>query len=237
MKQRIWELDAARGICILGMLVVHFLYDIAGIFPTLGITQNPVFDFCTEWGGVVFFLISGICVILGSRPVRRGLTVLAAGLLVSAVTVAMVRLALSDKSIIIYFGVLHCLGVCMLLWPLVRKLPVWALGILAVVLIVLGQILDGYTFTWGTFLFPLGFQPAGFASSDYFPLLPFWGFFLLGSLLGKLLYKQKVSLFPRVDPQTPLIRFFAWVGRWSLPVYLLHQPIFSGIVFLLEVLI
>lgn len=237
MKQRIWELDTARGICILGMLVVHFLYDIADIFPTLGITQNPVFDFFTEWGGVVFFLISGICVILGSRPVRRGLTVLAAGLLVSAVTVAMVRLGLSGKSIIIYFGVLHCLGVCMLLWPLVRKLPVWALGILAMVVIVLGQIVDGHAFAWGTFLFPLGLQPAGFASSDYFPLLPFWGFFLLGSLLGKLLYKQKVSLFPRVNPQTPLIRFCAWVGRWSLPVYLLHQPVFSGIVFLLEVLI
>lgn len=237
MKQRIWELDTARGICILGMLVVHFLYDIAGIFPELGITQNPVFDFFTQWGGVVFFLISGICVTLGSRPVRRGLIVLSAGLLVSAVTVAMAWLGFADKGIIIYFGVLHCLAVCMLLWPLVRKFPVWALGVLGLAVIVLGQLVDGHSFAWGAFLFPLGLQPAGFVFSDYFPLLPYWGFFLLGCLLGKLVYKQKVSLFPKVNPKTPLIRFCAWVGRWSLPVYLLHQPVFTVIVFLLEVLL
>jgi uncharacterized membrane protein len=76
--------------------------------------------------------LSGICVTLGSRSVHRGLIVLGCGFVCTAVTYGMYRLGLSGKSIIIYFGVLHCLGICMLLWPLVKKCPVWLLVVLGI---------------------------------------------------------------------------------------------------------
>lgn len=235
MKKRIWELDTARGICIFGMVIMHLLYDIDSYSASFSLSAFPLLQFIKNWGGVLFFLISGICITLGSRPVRRGLIVCGAGLLVTGVTYGMYALRFAGEGIIIWFGVLHCLGVCMLLWPAVRRLPVWALGILAVTLIGTGFYLDTVQvdFPW---LIPLGLATPNFFSSDYFPLLPFFGFFLAGAVVGKTLYRRKETLFPQVDPRNPVLRFFSFLGKWSLPVYLLHQPVLTGILTLISML-
>lgn len=235
MKKRIWELDTARGICILGMVIMHLLYDIDNVSAAFSLGDFPLLKFIQTWGGVLFFLISGICITLGSRPVRRGLIVCGAGLLVTGVTFGMYALGFAGKGIIIWFGVLHCLGLCMLLWPLVRRFPTWGLAVLAAAVIGLGFYLDTVRvdFPW---LIPLGLVTDSFSSSDYFPLLPFFGFFLAGAVVGRTLYKNKESLFPRVDPRNPILRFFSFLGKWSLPIYLLHQPVLTGILTLVTML-
>lgn len=237
MKKRIWELDVLRGVCILGMVVVHLIYDLQTFFSLPFLADSRLFDLIKQWGGVLFLLISGICVTLGSHPVRRGLIVFACGLICSAVTAGMYFLNVADKSIIIYFGVLHCLGVCMLLWPLFKRLPVWALGLLGLGLTVLGLWISGNVVVDFPWLIPLGLVPGDFASSDYFPLLSNLGFFLVGAFLGKTLYRKKETLLPRVNPANPVLAFFTLLGKWSLPVYLLHQPIITGLLYLiLEIL-
>ena len=237
MKKRIWELDVLRGVCILGMVVVHLIYDLQTFFSLPFLADSRLFDLIKQWGGVLFLLISGICVTLGSHPVRRGLIVFACGLLCSAVTAGMYVLNMADKSIIIYFGVLHCLGVCMLLWPLFKRLPVWALGLLGLGLTVLGLWISGNVVVDFPWLIPLGLVPGDFASSDYFPLLSNLGFFLVGAFLGKTLYRKKETLLPRVNPANPVLAFFTRLGKWSLPVYLLHQPVITGLLYLiLEIL-
>ena len=237
MKKRIWELDVLRGVCILGMVVVHLIYDLQTFFSLPFLGDSRLFDLIKQWGGVLFLLISGICVTLGSHPVRRGLIVFACGLICSAVTAGMYFLNMADKSIIIYFGVLHCLGVCMLLWPLFKRLPVWALGLLGLGLTVLGLWISGNVVVDFPWLIPLGLVPGDFASSDYFPLLSNLGFFLVGAFLGKTLYRKKETLLPRVSPANPVLAFFTRLGKWSLPVYLLHQPIITGLLYLiLEIL-
>ena len=237
MKKRIWELDVLRGVCILGMVVVHLIYDLQTFFSLPFLADSRLFDLIKQWGGVLFLLISGICVTLGSHPVRRGLIVFACGLICSAVTAGMYFLNMADKSIIIYFGVLHCLGVCMLLWPLFKRLPVWALGLLGLGLTVLGLWISGNVVVDFPWLIPLGLVPEDFASSDYFPLLSNLGFFLVGAFLGKTLYRKKETLLPRVNPANPVLAFFTRLGKWSLPVYLLHQPIITGLLYLiLEIL-
>ena len=237
MKKRIWELDVLRGVCILGMVVVHLIYDLQTFFSLPFLADSRLFDLIKQWGGVLFLLISGICVTLGSHPVRRGLIVFACGLICSAVTAGMYFLNMADKSIIIYFGVLHCLGVCMLLWPLFKRLPVWALGLLGLGLTVLGLWISGNVVVDFPWLIPLGLVPGDFASSDYFPLLSNQGFFLVGAFLGKTLYRKKETLLPRVNPANPVLAFFTRLGKWSLPVYLLHQPIITGLLYLiLEIL-
>lgn len=233
-KKRIWELDAFRGLCILGMVVVHFLYDLMTTFPQL--QHSELFAFVRLWGGVLFLLLSGICVTLGSHPVRRGLIVLAAGFVCTAVTWGMVLLNLASDNLIIYFGVLHCLGVCMLLWPLFRRLPVWLILPLALIMCAVGLYWRDHTPLVSWWTMPFGAPPAGFATSDYYPLFPNLGFFLLGSLLGKLLYKNKVTLFPKVNENFFLIRFLVLCGRYSLFIYLLHQPVLTGILMLGELL-
>ena len=224
---RIWELDALRGLCILGMIAVHLLFDLTGFYGAISFEYPGWLLFLMDWGGVAFFLISGICATLGSRCVRRGLIVLGCGLIISAVTVAMYRMGMAVKAVIIYFGVLHCLGVCMILWAVFRKLPSWLLTVLGGGLVALGLWFKTLT-VQSHWLFWLGLLYDGFSTSDYFPLLPFLGFFLLGGWLGRVLYREKTSLLPGFR-----CRPLEWIGRHSLPIYLLHQPILTGLLFLI----
>lgn len=233
VKKRIWELDALRGICILGMLAVHLIFDLVDIF-SIGNGQYPrVILFLFDWGGLLFVLLSGICVTLGSRTVRRGIIVLLCGLICTLVTWCLAKFNILSEWIIIWFGVLHCLGICMLLWPLFRRLPLPVLTLLSIGFIAFGFWLKGQTanFPW---LVGLGLTFPGFSSGDYFPLFPNLGYFLLGAVLGKMLYPTKTTLFKKVNSQTPVLRFLQICGRQSLLIYLLHQPVLYALLFLIS---
>ena len=233
MKQRIWELDAFRGICILGVIIIHTVFDLTTLYGLVDWTLPAWFQWIQQWGGILFILLSGICATLGRHHLKRGAAVLLCGLLVTAVTAGMVLLGLADPSLIIYFGVLHCLGVCMLSWELFRRLPTAVLGPLGAVMAVAGLILLRNVFELPHFLVIFGFLYPGFSSSDYFPLLPYLGFFLVGAAMGRTLYAKRVSLLPAVDPGNPVIRFLTFCGRQSLWIYLLHQPLLAGLFYLL----
>ena len=232
MKKRSWELDAFRGICILGVMAVHLIYDLVDLYGILQ-WQYPTWFYFLKQCGTLFFLLSGICVTLGRNSVRRGLIVFGCGLLISAVTYAMV-LSGFDESTMIYFGALHCLGACMLLWWVFRHVPTWLLPILAIPMVIYGLHLDSVTPVEHMNLIFLGFVPPSFSSADYFPLLPFLGWFLLGAFAGRLVYGKKQTLFPNVNDQSLPIRCLSFLGRHSLWLYLLHQPVFSGICMLLS---
>ena len=234
MKKRVWELDAFRGLCVLGMVIVHFVYDLIDLYALVDWEYPEWFLFVMKWGGLLFILISGICATLGRRSVRRGVIVVLCGLVCTAVTYGMYRFGMAGQGLIIYFGVLHCLGTCMILWWLFKRLPTWLLAVLGVAMAVAGLYLQTRTFDTGLWLMPLGFMPDGFASSDYFPLLPNLGYFLLGGVLGRTLYHKKESLLPKVNERNPVLRFLQLCGKASLWIYLLHQPVLSGLCWLLS---
>ena len=222
MTKRIWELDALRGICILGMVVIHLLYDLSLPLP------SPLV-FLQNWGGCAFLLLSGVCVTLGHHPIRRGLVVLGCGMVCTLVTWGIYILDFASGEAVIWFGVLHCLGICMLLWPVWKRLSAPILIGLAVVFLALGFYFQSLflPFPW---LAPLGLCSPDFSSADYFPLFPNLGFFLLGAVVGRKLYVKKQSLLPNMRPS----RFLCFCGRHSLAIYLLHQPILFGILSILN---
>ena len=234
-RERIWELDAFRGFCILAMVLIHFVYDLTGLYQVIEWEQPRWFFLLQHWGGLLFLVLSGVCVTLGRHHVRRGLVVLFCGFLCTAVTYIMYKLNLASRAIIIWFGALHCLGCCMLLWYFFKKLPNWALGICSAILIAVGIWLRTrlFDFHW---LMPLGFLYPGFASSDYFPLLLNLGVFLAGAILGRKFYSAKKTLLPGISGKNPAIRFLSACGKHSLWIYLLHQPILAGISALLAML-
>lgn len=169
-KSRIWELDALRGVCILCVIVVHFLFDLS-FFGGFQLTLPAWYVFLQEYGGAIFVLLSGCCATLGTRSVRRGCIVFAAGMLITGVTYGMYRLGMSGADVVVKFGVLHLLGVCMILYPIFKKLPPAALASLGIIIAVTGFAIRGVVVPqhW---LFPLGLTYEGFVSSDYFPLFP-----------------------------------------------------------------
>ncbi len=233
MKKRIWELDAFRGICILGVVFVHFVYDLVELYRIVDWEYPVLFSLVKNWGGVLFVVLSGVCVTLGRRSLRRGLIVLGCGMVITAVTYGMYRFGF-DKSIMIYFGVLHCLGSCMILWSMFKKCPNWLLAVIGIAMVAAGLCLRGNATVDHPWLTPLGFVPPKFYTSDYFPLLPNLGFFLLGAVLGRTVYRRKETLLPMVSERNVLVRFFSFCGRQSLFIYLAHQPILAGICMLLS---
>ena len=210
---------------LIGMILIHLHYDVVELFGLWDWNPGWYQLFKNNYGAV-FLLISGVSVTLGNHPVKRGLQVFCCGLLCTAATAGMYFLGFAGKDIIIYFGVLQCLGCCMMLWHLFRRAKSRLLLVLAAAMVGLGLWLRGvgFSFPWLTVL---GFAPYGFASSDYFPLFPNLGYFLIGAVLGRKLYAEKISRFPRENPPA---KFLQWMGRNSLLIYLLHQPILAAVV-------
>lgn len=222
-RQRIWELDALRGLCILFVIGLHLMFDLQ-----LPLLQHPAMVIFNAAVGISFVVLSGLCVTLGKRPVRRGLQVFGCAMVITLVTWAMAKLGFLHPTLIIRFGVLHLLGISMVLWPLFRKLSTWLLAVLGAIILALGYWFKTVTVTAG-WLFPLGLMAPGFSSGDYFPLAPFLGWFLLGAVLGRKIYPEKRSLIPKFSEN---FTFFSFLGRHSLLLYLLHQPILYGILLL-----
>lgn len=229
---RIGLVDEVRGLALVGMVVFHAIYDLSVIH--IRIPAWLVWVLSTSGLGIATFVfISGAVCHLSRNNLRRGTTCLAAALGVSLVTYAL----MPDQ--IIAFGVLHCLGICMLLFPLLR--PVLrcmspSRGILLSIALFLmtnrvpeGRIGLPWLFSmelprqWYQpgFLFPLGFRNADFVSIDYCPLLPWAFMFLAGSFFGIPLVQKRLP--PAVYATRS--RSLAFIGRHSLFVYLVHQPL------------
>lgn len=230
MQKRIWELDFFRGVFLWGMIGIHLIYDLVDLYGVIAWDPPAAYLLFKNRFGILFVVLSGLCATLGKNSVRRGLKVFACGMVCSLVTAGMVWLGMAGKDLLIWFGVLHCLGLCMLLWPLFKKLPTPVLFVLGLAMILYGEYLRNIAYPWAELLFPLGFKAPGFSSSDYFPLLPNLGYFLLGSVLGRALYREKRTLLPNVSIANPVIRFFCFCGGHSLLIYMLHQPVLAGAV-------
>ena len=171
------------------------------------------------------------------RDCKRGLVVLAAGILITIAT-----LLFSPQTKIV-FGVLFFLGVSMILTAMLRsplrKIPPF-IGMLCVgvLFFVLRNINDGNLGFEGIVLFPLpnflyeqgllatffGFQDKNFFSTDYFSLIPWYFLFLAGYFLCRcFLGKNSSAALPEFFKKG--IPVFKIIGQHSLPVYLLHQPV------------
>ena len=230
-KSRIWELDAFRGLFILCVVIIHTIFDLQ-LFGFISEDTPLVFNIIRDYGGILFILISGICVTLGSHSFRRGLIVFLCGMVITGVTYGMYWIDAANKDLLIHFGVLHLLGLSMILYPLYKKLPVWAVAIFGILFIAMGFVVLPLRSDI-PLSFVIGIIPKGYVAADYFPIFPNMGWFMIGSVIGRTVYKSRQSLMPRFPYTAPLVKFFSFCGRHSLWIYMLHQPVIYGIVLLI----
>lgn len=227
MSKRIEFFDALRGLSILLMLVHHAAIDLVGlcVLPQW-LVYNPVVDVLQFLFASVFILLCGFSSEFSRRNFRRGglllLCAYALTLVTSFIPGAYIR-----------FGILHLLGYSILIYALFRE----AIGrvsaktwffVFAVCYVAFVLINAGY---WNNpdHLWMLGIVPPGFSSADYFPLLPWIFLFFLGTKLGCAAKAGKLPAWMYSFRS----RFFAWIGRHTLLIYLAHQPIFYGLFYLL----
>ena len=221
-KQRIPLIDVLRGLAVLLMVIHHFLYDLVAFCGAPGwLFSNPVFDFLHFVFAGLFILLSGVSSNFSRSNVKRGLKALACALVITAVTVVM------DMPIL--FGVLHLLGTCMVLYgltrPLWEKLPFWVVPAVSLLGLVLTGDMVGGVSSESRWLWMLGWTYEGFVSTDYFPLLPWVFVFLLGTWAGKYIKAGRMPGWFYGADCPPL----AAVGRHSLVIYVLHQPVLYGL--------
>ena len=225
-EKRIGFLDTWRAAALLTMIAWHFINDLTlvHIIPP-PFLRTPLMELLRYAIVGSFIAISGVCARLSKRPLRRGLIVLAAALLVSAVTYLV--------GAPVYWGILHLLGVCMLLYAAVRKrwepLPgIYACGV-ALLIFALTFMLPIRVRVGVPFLFPLGLRPAAFASADYYPLLPWDALFFAAAAAG-----ERLGDMPPEKKYASAPRALAWLSRRSLLIYLVHQPVLLALAALLQ---
>ncbi|MBE6914343.1 MAG: DUF1624 domain-containing protein [Ruminococcaceae bacterium] len=224
--KRMEVLDVWRSLSFAAMIVHHLCYDLEhfGVLAAGTMASLPLRALSWVCGGS-FILLSGACARFSRSGVRRGFVVLCVGALVAAVT-AMVQLP-------VRFGILQMLGVSMIAYALLRhrleRVLGWPFALVCVVLFALSEWVTSSVWVDINFLYPFGFRTREFYSSDYYPLLP-WGFlFLIGACFGK--YIEKHADHPLL--QRSFSAALTFVGRHSLLIYVLHQPLLYGACFLL----
>jgi len=239
MKKRLHLLDAFRGFLMLNMIAYHGMWNLVYLFGVkagwYAGTPKYLWQQFICWS---FITLSGFCWSFSRNHLKRGLLVFGGGAIVSLVTCVL----MPENRIL--FGVLTCIGSCMilmiplekwakkvpagaglagsfLLFLLLRNCPKGSLGFEGLVIRELPRWLYRNNLTAY-----LGFPQPDFFSTDYFSVIPWIFLFAAGYFLHRVLEEKNLNekLFAR--GQVPVLN---WIGRHSLIVYLLHQPVLYGL--------
>ena len=241
-NERLDAVDALRGAAMVWMTLFHFCFDLnhAGFMR-----QNFLLDPFWTWQRAAIVSLFLFCSGLGQSVAvaqrqswprfwrRWSQVALCAGL------VTLGSLWMFPQSFI-YFGVLHAVALLLLLlrWaaPFAKR-HVAALWLLGAPLIAakfgaeqalgtgaLAELFNQKSLNW------LGLITRKPFTEDYVPLVPWLGVLLWGFAAGTWLELHRPEWLRLRLPQAaaPL----AWLGRWSLSYYMLHQPVLLGLVLL-----
>ncbi len=205
---RYWQIDFARGIAVILMLVFHFFFD-ASYFKKIQLDGIFWFIFPRIIGGM-FIFISGFTMaktLKGFNP-KRFLKFSAIALAITFVTFIFVP----EEYVV--FGIIHFFALASVIAVPFSRKPNLCLPI-GVLITITGFYIQQFRFPFYHLLW-LGIIPTNFRTLDYYPLLPWFGFMLIGIYFGK-----KVKLNASVYRGG----IVSLLGRNSLKIYLLQHPI------------
>lgn len=242
-SKRYGTLDFIRGVNLISMILYHACWDLNYLFNVI----------ITGYAGVAgrlwqksicytFILLSGICSSIGKdskRKIKRGFLIIVLGEIVSIVTF----LVMPEDPI--HFGILTFMGFAMILFglfdkPLRKQVPVEAL-IFCLILFYMTKEFAKRRFNLfltrpimptslyaNMFTAFLGFPPVNFTSTDYFPVFPWIFLYGAGYYIGLILDKLKILC----KLKYPSKGIFNYIGKHTLFIYMLHQPVIYGILYL-----
>lgn len=227
---RLPVIDVARGVALAAMILYHLSWDLAyNRFVAWDVAGDPLWrDFARAIAGS-FLVISGVALALANRDglhLDRHLWRIAK-IAAAAAAVSLATYAIFPDAFV-FFGILHMIAAGALILTPVLRAPALPLFVAAAAALALPSLWQSEAFDhpalWWT-----GLSPTVPASNDYVPVFPWIGPLLAGLALGRLIATGRIAL-PAVGAGGGPARLLARAGRWSLLVYLLHQPLLFGIV-------
>jgi uncharacterized membrane protein len=236
---RYWEIDTARGIAVIAMILFHTVFDL-NYFGIAPITVSTGFWRMLAYAtaSTFIFLVGLSLTISYARSSRRldppalrrkywkrGATIFGYGLIITAVTYLFL------PSGYIVFGILHFIGIAIIIAPLFIRFEELNL-LFGVAALFAGYVTNGITGPWP--LLWSGIHPTSFTSLDYVPLLPWFGLVLFGMYFGKKFYPDGFRGFVMKTAEPEAARPLSFLGRHSLFIYFIHQPIILAAIFLLS---
>ncbi len=234
--RRLWEIDTWRGLAIVSMVIYHFAWDLKSFAEVYIDLFSPFWFYFQRSIASSFVLLVGISLTVsynralqkegGSQGLywkffRRGLLIFGTGLAMGTVLRYM---GMGH----IEFGVLHMIGVSIILsYPFLRFR--WLNLLFVAILMPLSYYLktiptDTTAWVW------LGITPPGYAPQDFFPLVHWFSVVLIGIFIGNSLYPKGLRQFSLRDYSAFFpFNLLGFLGKHSLVIYVIHQPILFGI--------
>ncbi|MCB0415264.1 MAG: DUF1624 domain-containing protein [Bdellovibrionales bacterium] len=234
-NKRYWQLDLLKGVGVLLMIGWHFSFDLVNLVRTTDYFGYWYWRIGPEVISGIFLFSSGIGTYLRSVRVKTndsyfpvsfkfgwhvGARIFFVGILLSLIT----RFGTQDY--IIFFGILHLIGFCILVSPLFVGLPKKLLFSLALILLIGGYIFESSVY-YSEFKFWLQVIFFKRVMLDFYLPLPSLGYFLLG-----IAFAPDLLRYFSKDTKMINVKWMSFLGKHSLIVYLVHQPLLIGILYL-----
>lgn len=232
-RKRIGIFDAVRGLSVISMVLFHLCYDLRFLAGAgLSWFAPPLQDIWRASISWTFLFVAGCMCSLSRNNLKRGLTYGAVAVAIYGVT------AFAAVDVPISFGIIYCMSACTLVAWLLEKfhcmprgpiaaaalflcfvfflgLPSGTLGVGALSITLPQSLYAQPGLAW------LGIPGPGFASGDYYPLVPFVLMYLAGASMGAW-FKERGYPTWALSANVPVLNF---VGRHALLVYVIHQPV------------
>lgn len=223
--------DIVRGLAIAGVVLFHVVWDLEFAGFISGVARHPVWLLFGRCLAGSFMLLVGVSLVLAHRsgfrttPFLKRLVLIA----LSAAAISAVTWFVFPESFV-YFGILHAIAATSLIGLCFIRAPAWAsaaagIAVFAVPFVTSSEIFDTRWLAW------IGFASNVPPSNDFVPIFPWSGLTLLG------IAATRVALHSGIERRlgtfglsTTTARALAWMGRKSLPIYLLHQPVLLAII-------
>jgi uncharacterized membrane protein len=230
---RIAAFDAARGAALIGMFAYHLSWDlayfglIAPAFPT-----TPAMRLFSHTVAATFLALVGVSLVLAHpNEFHRRAFLRREALVCGAAALVTLGSGLLSPANAIYFGILHCIAVASLLAAPMLQAPlgfVFAVSafVFAAPFVLANAAFDPAPVIW------LGLGTTLPDTLDWRPLMPWSGFVFLGLGLTRLAWRPLAAArFRRWRPKSKFSRTVDWIGRHTLAIYLVHQPILFALLY------
>ena len=231
-------LDVSRGFAIFLMFIYHFSYDLNYFgYIQQHFTQDPFWINFRIVIVTLFLLVMGISLYLASyRGLRKKRVQQRLALLVFYAVLVSISSWIMYPKAMIFFGILHFIAIASVLGLLFIRFGVLNL-VFGSLIIIISQTFHHALFDQ-SYLQWFGLVTKLPAAVDYVPLLPWFGVVLIGLYLGQVISRlDKNNIIITWQASHPFAQILALGGRYSLHIYMLHQPLFLGILYIISQII